>query len=182
MGLHRDRSRAHLAFSLALGTALGCASADPVTAPPPSSPEAATVDTAAPPPDVEAGGACNLAGQSFTFSAACDACLQMNCCDTVVMCFVNNPDCVAMTPCIQQCDVVCPPPGSGGGGGMGQSDGGACPYGGTTEVIDGGVTVQVDPYDQCVQTCYQMHSAAVATYDAFSKCYLQTCARSCQSQ
>jgi hypothetical protein len=152
-------------------------------------------------PDVVVGsgdamsGVCDLLHEPLSFDAIsdaggalhgpCDECLQSSCCDAVVSCFVNNPDCTAITPCVNQCAVDCPPGGGGGGGGDGggggggKKDSGACPYTGTTEVLDSGLTVAVDPYDQCLNACTAAHQASMATYQMFSACYLETCASVC---
>jgi hypothetical protein len=58
-------------------------------------------------------------------------------------------------------------------------EGGACPYHGTTETLDSGVTIQVGPYDQCARACYAAHAAAVQAYNAFSDCYLLLCKTAC---
>jgi hypothetical protein len=106
------------------------------------------------------------AGFTFDDGGQCDVCMsdQDGCCQKLVACFKDDPECAALQKCVDDCS------GSGGGGG-----GGA----GTDAGNDGGDDGGALTGKACKDACKSTYAGSLTKWNDYQVCITTTCKTQC---
>jgi hypothetical protein len=135
------------------------------------------------------------AGFTFDDGAACDTCMseQGGCCDKLVACFKDDPQCAALQKCIDDCSGTGGGTGGGGagankgdGGQGGQGGGGNGTGGGGGDGGGGGGHADAGGADAgltgraCKDACKVTYAGALTKWNDYQTCITTTCKAQCQ--